>query len=72
LHHEARLATTECENGRRLNPRLRVAALQYAASHLTTMQLEYTDCEQILRMRARRIAVARGHRHAPASRQGKH
>jgi RNA polymerase sigma factor (sigma-70 family) len=72
LHHEARVATTQCENGRRLNRRLRVAALQYAASHLTTMQMEYTDCKQILRMRASRIAGARGHRHAPASHQGKH
>ncbi len=72
LHHEARVATTECENGRRLNRRLRVAALQYAASHLTTMQMEYTDCRQILRMRASRIAGARGYRHAPVSRRGKH
>jgi RNA polymerase sigma factor (sigma-70 family) len=72
LHHEARLATVECENGHRLSRRLRVVALQYAAGHLTTMQMEYTDCEQILRMRARRIAGARDHRHAPASRRGKH
>ncbi|HEV3321897.1 MAG TPA: sigma-70 family RNA polymerase sigma factor [Solirubrobacteraceae bacterium] len=72
LHHEARLATAECENGRHLNRRLRVVALQYAASHLTTMQMEYTDCEQILRMRVRRIASARGHRHAPPGHRGKH
>jgi RNA polymerase sigma-70 factor (ECF subfamily) len=72
LHHEARLAAAECENGRRLDRRLRVAALQYAASHLTTMQMEYTDCKQILRMRAMRIAIAHGYRHAPASRRGKH
>ncbi len=71
LHHEARLATTECENGRHLDRRLRVTALQYAASHLSTSQMEYTDCEQLLRIRARRIASARGHRHAPASHQGK-
>ncbi len=64
LHHEARRATAECENGHHLNRRLRVAALQYAASHLTTMQMEYTDCEQILRMRAMRIAGTRHHRHA--------
>ena len=69
LHHEARLATGECENGHRLDRRLRVAALQYAARHLTTMQMEYTDCEQILRMRAMRIVIARGHRHAPTSRR---
>jgi RNA polymerase sigma factor (sigma-70 family) len=66
LHHEARRATAECASGRRLDRRLRVAALQYAASHLTTMLTEYTDCEQILRMRAMRIAGARGHRHARA------
>ncbi len=71
LHHEARRATAECASGRRLDRRLRVAALQYAASHLTTMLTEYTDCEQILRMRAMRIAGARGHRHAPAGRRGK-
>jgi RNA polymerase sigma factor (sigma-70 family) len=65
LHHEARRATAECASGRRLDRHLRVAALQYAASHLETTLLEYTDCEQILRMRARRIAGARGHRHAP-------
>ncbi len=69
LHHEARLATAECEYGHRLDRRLRVAALQYAASHLTTMQMEYTDCEQILRMHAMRIAIAPGHRHTPASRR---
>jgi RNA polymerase sigma factor (sigma-70 family) len=72
LHHEARLATTECENGRPLDRQLRVAALQYAASHLSTVLMEYTDCEQILRMRAMRIVIARGHRHAPASHRGKH
>jgi RNA polymerase sigma factor (sigma-70 family) len=72
LHHEARLATTECDHGHRLDRRLRVTALQYAASHLTTMQMEYTECERILRMRAMRTAVARGQRHAPASGQGKH
>jgi hypothetical protein len=71
LHHEVRRATAECENGRRLDRRLRVAALRYAASHLTTMQMEYTNCEQILRMRAMRIAGARDHRHARAGRQGK-
>ena len=60
LHHEARLATAECASGRRLDRRLRVAALQYAASHLTTMLMEYTDCEQILRMRAMRIASRAG------------
>lgn len=64
LHREARRATAECEDGHHPNRRLRVAALQYAASHLTTMQMEYTDCEQILRMRAMRIAGARHHRHA--------
>jgi RNA polymerase sigma factor (sigma-70 family) len=62
LHHEARRATAECASGRHLDRRLRVAALQYAASHLTTMLTEYTDCEQILRMRAMRIAGARHHR----------
>ncbi len=72
LHHEARVATAECETGRPLNRRLRVAALQYAASHLTTMQLEYTDCEQILQIRTRRIAGERGHQHAPAGHRGKH
>ncbi len=72
LHHEARLATAECEDGHRLDRQLRVAALRYAASHLTTMQSEYTDCGQILRMRAMRIVIARGHRHAPASHRGKH
>jgi RNA polymerase sigma factor (sigma-70 family) len=59
LHHEAWLATAECEYGRRLNRRLRVVALQYAASHMTTMQMQYTECERILRMRAMRIAIAR-------------
>jgi RNA polymerase sigma factor (sigma-70 family) len=72
LHHEVRLATAECENGRRLDRQLRVAALQYAASHLTTVQREYTDCEQILRMRAMRIAIAHGHRHVAVGRHGKH
>jgi RNA polymerase sigma factor (sigma-70 family) len=72
LHHEARLATTECDHGRRLDRRLRVTALQYAASHLTTMQMEYTECQRILRMRAMRSAIAGGHRHAPASHQGGH
>ncbi len=72
LHHEARRATAECEYGRRLDRRLRVAALQYAASHLTTVQMEYTECEQILRMRAMRIAAARDRRDAPASHRGKH
>jgi RNA polymerase sigma factor (sigma-70 family) len=65
LHHEARLAATECEYGRRLDRRLRVAALRYAASHLTTVQMEYTECGRILRMRAMRIVIARGRRHAP-------
>jgi RNA polymerase sigma factor (sigma-70 family) len=72
LHHEARLATTECEYGDRLDRRLRAVALQYAASHLTTAQMEYTECEQILRMRAMRITFTRDHRHAPASRDGKY
>ncbi|MGA2164170.1 MAG: sigma-70 family RNA polymerase sigma factor [Solirubrobacteraceae bacterium] len=66
LHHEARRATAECARGRRLDRHLRVAALQYAASHLETALLEYSDCEQILRMRARRIAGAGGHRHGQA------
>ena len=70
LHHEARRATAECENGYRPDRGLRVAALQYAASHLTTMQMEYTDCEQILRMRAMRIAGARGHRHVSGGHRG--
>ncbi len=72
LHHEARRATAECENGRHLDRRLRVAALQYAASHLTTMQMQYTECEQILRIRAIRIVAGRGRRHAPVNRRGKH
>jgi RNA polymerase sigma factor (sigma-70 family) len=72
LHHEARRAMAECASGRPLDRRLRVAALQYAANHLETTLMEYTDCEQILRMRARRIASERGHRLAPASHRGKH
>jgi hypothetical protein len=60
LHHEARLATTECEYGHHLDRRLRVTALRYASSHLTTMQMEYTECGRILRMRAMRIAIERG------------
>ncbi len=71
LHHEARRATAECASGRRLDQRLRVAALQYAASHLEPMLTEYTDCEQILRMRAMRIAGARGHRHVSGGHRGK-
>ena len=70
LHHEARLAATECEYGRRLDRRLRVAALQYAASHLTATQMEYTECGRILRRHALRVALARGHRHAPVGRRG--
>jgi RNA polymerase sigma factor (sigma-70 family) len=72
LHREARRATAECENGYRPDRRLRVAALQYAASHLTTMQMEYTDCEQILRTRAMRITGARGHRHVSGGHRGRH
>lgn len=71
LHHEARLAAAECEYGHRLNRRLRGAALQYAASHLTTDQMEYTDCQRVLRTLAMRIAVAHGHRHTPAAHRGK-
>jgi hypothetical protein len=71
LHHEARRATAECEDGQRLDWQLQVAALQYASSHLTTVQREYTDCEQTLQMRVMRIAIAHGHRHAPAVRRGK-
>jgi RNA polymerase sigma factor (sigma-70 family) len=72
LHHEARRATAECASGRHLDRRLRVAALQYAASHLPTMLTEYTDCEQVLRMRAMRIDGARGHRHASGGHWGRH
>jgi RNA polymerase sigma factor (sigma-70 family) len=72
LHHEARLATAECEYGRHLGRRLRVAALLYAASHLTTAQMEYSNCEQILRSRAMRIPIAQDHRHEHARRTGKH
>lgn len=72
LHHEARRATAECASGRRLDRRLRVAALQYAAGHLTTMLMEYTDCEQLLRMRARRIAGMPDRRHTPPGHRGKH
>lgn len=72
LHHEARRATVECASGRRLDRHLRVAALQYAASHLETTLMEYTDCEQLLRMRARQIATARGHQPAPPGHRGKH
>jgi RNA polymerase sigma factor (sigma-70 family) len=72
LHREARRATAECASGRRLDRRLRVPALQYAASHLPTMLTEYTDCEQVLRMRTMRIAGARGHRHVSGGHRGKH
>ncbi len=70
LHHEARRAATECEYGRRLDRRLRVAALQYAAGHLTAVQLEYTECGRILRMRAMRIVIAHGHRRADTGHRG--
>lgn len=66
LHHEARCAAAECERGRRLDRRLRGAALWYAASHLTATQMQYTECGHILRVHALQISTARGRRDAYA------
>ena len=63
LHHEARQAMAECEHGRRLDRRLRGAALRYAASHLDAALMEYSNCGHVLRGRA--LQLARDRRHTP-------
>ncbi len=70
LHREARRATSECDRGKHLDRKLRSAALRYAASHLNTSLMEYTECGRILRDRATQITW--GHRHphgAPAQKR---
>jgi RNA polymerase sigma factor (sigma-70 family) len=64
LHHEAKLATVECEKDHRLGRHLRGAALQYAAGHLTTSLLEYTECQRVLQTRAMQIFAAHWRPHS--------
>ncbi len=59
VHREGEHAVSECTHGGAVGGRYSEAALQFAAQHLTTDALEYTDCERQLDFAALQAAAKR-------------
>jgi hypothetical protein len=58
IHRESRHAVKECRHGD-VRGHYGEAALKYAAQHLPTAVLEYTECERQLRSAALHVAKSR-------------
>jgi RNA polymerase sigma-70 factor, ECF subfamily len=68
VHREARHAVSECMRGA-IRGHYGEAALQSAAHHLSTVALEYTECDRELRSAELRAAVRRRHPAHPRRRR---
>ena len=69
LHREGGHAVRDCLHGKRVRGHYRAAALLYAARHLSTVVLEYTECERQLRSAALH-AIRRRRPHPPGPHRG--